>query len=203
MHVGAMLTNNIKELRIEFLLSPREFARLIGIYPDYIARLESGNRPLSDVWIDAIAKALGVPPEAVTDPGADIKSIAANAIRPPERPPVLCPIAARYAILSLVAKLGGLSRAEMLDEDGIADAVQNLVAYVDDQTPNLPGDQKDEIRANRLLRGLQISALTILQYHEAELPPSSQDDMEIALQGAVSLLEAFSKIDETAHVPGI
>lgn len=198
-----MLANNIKKLRIEFLLSPREFARLIGIYPDYIARLESGARPLSDIWIDAVAKALGVPPEAVTDPDVDIKAVAANARRPPEHPPVLCPIGARYAILALVAKLGGLRRAESLDEDDIADAVQNLVAYVDDQTPDLPGEKKDEIKANRLLRGLQISALTILQYHEAEPPPNFQEEMETALQGAMSLLEAFSRIDETAHVPGI
>lgn len=176
---------------------------MIGIYPDYIARLESGERRISDLWADAISRALGVPPEAVTDPKADVKAIAESAVRPPDRAPVLCPIAARFAIMALVAKLGGLRRAELLDEDNIADAVQNLVTYVDDRAPDIDGAAKDKVRANRLLRGLQISALAILQYHEAELPPNFQEDMETALQGAVSLLEAFSQVDETVHVPGI
>lgn len=197
------MTNNVKELRIAFLLSPREFARLIGIYPDYIPRLENGDRTLSPLWIDAITKALGVPEDVITDPAADIDAVARRLGRPKGRQPVLCPIAARYAILALVAKLGGLKRAEDLDEDRLADAVQNLVAYVDDSTPNLPGENRADVRPNRLLKGLQIVALTILQYHEAELQPDFHQALETAAQGAASLLEAFSSVDETVRLPGI
>ncbi len=197
------MANNIKALRIAFLLSPREFARLIGIYPDYVARLESGERALSEIWIDTVTKALGVPPEMVTDPSVKIDAAALRARRPDGPPPVLCPIAARYGVLALVAKMGGLRRAEALDEDRIADAVQNLVAYVDNRSPNLPGDQSADLRANRLLKGLQITALTILQSYEAELHPNFHRELEIAARGVASLLEAFSAVDENAQLPGI
>ncbi|WDI32970.1 helix-turn-helix transcriptional regulator [Hyphococcus flavus] len=197
------MANNLKELRIALLLSPRELARLIGIYPEYISRLESQDRPIGELWAEAITKALGVPAYALTDSEVDIAAIAARAKPRVERPPVLCPIAARYAIMALVAKMGGLWRAEAIEEDDIADAVQNLVAYVDDETPNLPGEKAGEVRASRLLRGLQISALTILQYHEADLTPDFQNQLEIAVLGAVQLLEAFSSVDETVQLPGI
>ncbi|WP_425410689.1 helix-turn-helix domain-containing protein [Hyphococcus sp.] len=197
------MSNNIQELRLAFLLSPREFARLIGVYPDYVSRLESGERPLTDLWIDAIAKALDVPRAMITDPDAKIDAKACHAHRPTITAPVLCPIAARYGVLALVAKMGGLRRAEALDEDKLADAVQNLVAYVDDRTPGLPGEHKEDVRANRLLKGLQITALTILQSCEADLPEDFHRQLEIAARGAHALLEAFSNVDETAQLPGI
>lgn len=196
------MTNNIKEWRLAFLLSPREFARLIGIYPDYILRLESGERELNDIWISAVAKALGVPRAAIADPHAEIALIAASVPRPQPRPPVLCPIGARYAILSLVAKWGGLAVANALTEDEIADAVQSFIAYVDDRSPDLAGGSSAEQRASRLSQGLQITALTILQSRVDDLPPDFEETMATALPAAVSLLEAFSRVDETTWLPG-
>jgi len=196
------MTNNIKEWRLAFLLSPREFARLIGIYPDYVPRLESGERPLNDIWISAIAKALGVPRAAIADPHAEIALIAASVPRPALRRPAVCPIGARFAILSLVAKWGGLRIVNALSEDEIADAVQSFISYVDDRAPDMPGGPSGETRINRLSQGLQITALTILQSRADDLPPDFEETLATALPAAVQLLEAYSQVDETTWLPG-
>ncbi|MCK5744867.1 MAG: helix-turn-helix transcriptional regulator [Oricola sp.] len=183
-----MIANNIKELRISFLLSPGDLARRIGIYPEYIARLESGDRTLSELWIDAVARALGVPREAVTAANEDLFR---GAHMSPEKlpklePPVLCPVGARFAVLSLIAKSAGLKSANGLSEDDLADAVLSLVTYV--------GRERDRGTANRLSQGLQITALTILQSCLPDPPEDFQEMFARALPGALGLLEAYSGI---------
>lgn len=180
-----MTPNNIKELRLSFLLSPGEFARRVGIYPEYVARLESGERPLSDLWIDAVARALGVPRAAVTAANEDIFK---GAHLTPDKlpalePPILCPIGARYAILALIAKTASLKTANTLYEDELADAVQSLVTYV---------GREPRGAANRLSQGLQITVLTILQSRSPDLPEGFQENFARALPGALALLDAFS-----------
>jgi transcriptional regulator with XRE-family HTH domain len=186
------MANNINALRLAFLLDAREFARLIGIYPDYMRRLESGDRPLTDLWIDAIARSLGVPADAVTNPATDFAGLAKNTPRPQREPTALCPIAARYAISSLVAKLGGLKTAQRLDEDELADAVQSLVSFIEEGRER--GDGSAGLNSNRLLKGLQITALTILQSRASDLPADLEQTLERLAPGAVSLLEAYSAV---------
>ena len=70
----------------------------------------------------------------------------------------------------------------------IADAVQSLVSYV--------GREPVRGGANRLSQGLQITALTILQSCFDDPPPNFQERLKAALPGALSLIEAFSLIDE-------
>ncbi len=181
------MANNINALRVAFLLDAQEFARLIGIYPDYIRRLESGDRPLTELWIDAVARTLHVGAEAVTQPGAPID---ADALKAPRSPPALCPLAARYAILSLIARLGGLRIAESLDEDEIADAVQSLVSFVEEDRLERGGGMD----ASRLSKGLQITVLTILQSRAPALPAGFEEMLERLAPGAVSLLEAYSAV---------
>ena len=190
-----MTSNNIKELRLSFLLSPREFARRVGIYPDYVSRLESGERSLSDLWIDAVARSFDVPREAVT--ASDItpyKPDSYKAVLAPEiAEPAVCPIAARFAIQSLLAKLAGLKTASKLSEDDLADAVQGLVSYVG------PAPESGLIEgnaANRLSQGLQITVLTILQSCLSDPPEDFQERLRQTLPGALSLLVAFSRCED-------
>lgn len=189
-----MTPNNIKELRLSFLLSPVEFARRVGIYPEYVARLESGERPLSDLWVEAVARALGVPREAVTAANEDIFKGAH--LTPDKLPklgaPLLCPIGARYAILALIAKTAELKIANTLYEDELADAVQSLVSYVG-REPDSRG------AASRLSQGLQITVLTILQSRSPDLPEGFQESFARALPGALALLDAFSGFADPAQ----
>ncbi len=192
------MVNNIQELRLAFLLSPREFARLIGIYQDYLPRLESGERALTDIWVTAVSEALGVPRVAVTEPELDLAALAATLPRPKPRRLVVCPIAARHAILALVAKLGGASTVLNIGEDNLADAVRTLIAYVDDSKTRKASDAPSNESASRLSQGLQITVLTILQSCSDDPPPDFQRAMEKILPGAVRLIEAFSRVDESA-----
>lgn len=187
------MANNINALRLAFLLDAKDFARLIGIYPDYVRRLESGDRPLTELWIDAVARALGVPADMVINPEADIDALAKDLPRPKRKRAVLCPAAARFAILSLVAKLGGLKTARSLDEDELADAVQSLVSFVDIE-PAMEG-AAGGLDSNRLSRGLQITVLTILQSRSPDLPNDLETLLETLVPGAVSLVEVFSAVD--------
>lgn len=195
------MANNIKKLRLAFLLGPREFSRLIGIYPDYLPRLESGERALTDGWIEAVAAALRIAPEAVLDPDANIPALAARAERPLVTSPALCPIGARFAILALVAKTGGLAVASKVDEDNLADAVCNLIAFVTGGERRAPSGELPPAMVNRLEKGLQITALAILQSCADEPPSDFQERLQAALPGASALIEAFSKLDELARAP--
>lgn len=186
------MANNIKELRLAFLLTPKELAARMGTYPQQVRRLEDAGRKLDDEWIEAVAEALGVPKAAVTDPSADIRAIVAAA-QPRGAGYRTCPIAARFAVQAMTARLGGMKLALALTEDDLAAAVRNLIAYVEAG----PEDEGEAARASRLSQALQIVVLAILQSHGASLRPRQLQAIPLADQGASSLIRWFSQIDET------
>ena len=186
------MANNINSLRVAFLLDARDFAKLVGIYPECVRRLESGERPLTELWIDAVANALDIPAEAVTSNTVNIAALAKERPRPVLPLSVLCPIAARYAILSLVAKLGGLRTANSLDEDELADAVRSLMSFVEESLAE--GESNASVASNRLSKGLQITVLTILQSRAPDLPADLEVMLERLAPGAISLLEGHSAV---------
>jgi transcriptional regulator with XRE-family HTH domain len=181
--------NNVRALRLAFLLTPKELAERMGADVRQIKRLEASEGDLSEEWVEAVSRALGVPASAVIDPFADIAGIAARAAR--RAPPQLhtCPIGARFAIQALVAKLGGLDMALSLSEDELGRTVQNLISYLESDD----GDSAEE-RFNRLSRALQIVSLTVLQSRGFVPGADFQEKMSKALLGAMSLLRAFSEI---------
>lgn len=181
--------NNLKELRLAFLLTPRELGERLGADPQQVTRLEAEGRELSEEWVEAVARALGVPRYAVVDPAADIGAIVARVGRPPAARIKTCPIGARFAIQAMVAKLGGLKMALSLDEDALATAVQNLISY----TEIADGDDSEEDRLNRQSLALRIIVLTILQSRGLAGDPELPQSMERALEGATQLLRAFSE----------
>ncbi len=210
------MANNIKRLRLGFLFTPREFSRLIGVYPEYLPRLESGERALTDAWIDVVSGALGIPPEAVLDPDANIQKIVSSVPRPDFDRASVCPLSVRYGILAIAAKTCGLKLAEKITEDDLAEAVCSLIAFVqggaqpstlEKSNPEMSGLEKpapgvlDEKALSRLSKGLQITALAILQSCFDDPPPDFQERLDAALQGAMSMIVAFSQIDERARPP--
>lgn len=195
------MANNIKKLRLAFLFTPREFSRLIGVYPEYLPRLEAGERALTDAWIDAVSGALGIEPEAVLDPDADIPAIVSSVPRPEVSSAAICPLSARYAILAIAAKTCGLHIAERITEDDLADAVCSLITFVEGGERGRLAGRLDKKAVSRLSKGLQITALAILQSCFDDPPPDFQERLDAALPGAVSLIESFSRIDESARPP--
>lgn len=185
------MANNVKELRLAFLLTPKELAARMGADVRQVERLESGDQPLTEEWVEAVSRALGVPASAIVDPSADIRAIVAGSARTPVRPARTCPVGARFAIQAMVAKLGGVKMALALNEDDLARAVQNLVNYVE----TTEGDDSEEERANRLSLSLQIIVLTILQSRGVAPDPEFLDAMAKAQTGAMSMLQAFSDMD--------
>lgn len=181
--------NNVKALRLAFLLTPKELAERMGADVRQVERLEANEGALSEEWVEAVSRALGVPASAVVDPFADIAAIAAKAGR--RVPPRLetCPIGARFAIQALVAKLGGLDMALSLSEDELGRTVQNLISYLESDE-----EDSEEERFNRLSRALQIVSLTVLQSRGFVPGAGFQEKMSKALPGAMSLLKAFSGI---------
>lgn len=191
------MPNKIKELRLAFLLSPRQFAERLGIYPDYVPRLESGAREINEVWIDAVARALGAPREAVADPAFDISCLEGSALPPGQGAPV-CAVGVRYALLALVAKLGGMEIAKSLSEDEIADATIGLVDYMF-QAAEANGQNGTKSPLNHLSQGLQIVSLTILQSRGVEPGQDFQYRMNVALPSAAQLAQGF----HLAHGAGL
>ena len=185
--------NNIKELRLAFLLPPKQLAARLGIEVDLLKQLERSKEPLADEWVEAMALAFGVPKSAVSDPTVDIEAVAAaaNSTPAPEQP--VCRIGARFAIQAMVAKLGGINIALNLSEDALAKAVQNLLTYAEE---NRGEDDDPEKRFNRLSQSLQIAVLTILQSRGVEPDPQFGETMTTARHGALSLLQSFSQIDQ-------
>jgi transcriptional regulator with XRE-family HTH domain len=61
--------NRVRELRIKAGLSQDELARRMGTTRSQIAKLERGERRLTDKWIERAAKALGVPMAAIIGAG--------------------------------------------------------------------------------------------------------------------------------------
>jgi len=181
--------NNIRRLRVAFLLTPTELANRMGADAFDIERIEKENFVLGEEWVAAVSAALGVPPEAVTDPLVNVDAVreAAQATASPVRR--LCPIGARFAILALVAKFGGLKFAKRLDEDDLARAVQNVERFVSETE-----EDAVELRLNRLTLALRITVLAILQSRDAARRIPLQGDLDDALQGASMLLDRFSRI---------
>lgn len=181
------MANNLNKLRIEFMLTPKELAERLAIDPDQIRRLETMEGDLPEEWAEAIALAFGVPVEALSDPQADIAAIVSTATPSDEPSSRVCRIGARFAIQAVVAKIGGLKLSLDLTEDELASAVQNLILYVEDGAENE--------RATRLTQALQIAALTILQSRGDDPQPDLRDTLQIAQDGALGLVQSFSKID--------
>ena len=195
---GLDMKNNTKQIRLALTLTPRQAADRIGVDADRFKQLEECNAAsLSDDWIEALAHAFGVSTRAITDPLADIHMIAAYARTPRADEDAFCPIATRYAVLAMVAKLGGLKIAQALSEDRLDAAVQNIILYTEaDRTNNSAED-----RLNRLSQSLQITALTILQSHGVDPESDFPHAIEIARDGALQLLQAFSRIDWMRRAP--
>ena len=183
--------NNTKALRLALLWTPQQLADRLGIQPARLRRLEEEKSAPQAEWAEAIAHAMGVPAYAVTSPDADIAAAAAAA-RPEQDDHSICRIAVRYAILAMAAKLGGLDAAHAIREDDLEIAIQNLALYTETEHSREKGA---EDQLNRLSRSLQIAVLTILQSRGADPGPDLRQEMTLALDGSLSLLEAFSRID--------
>ncbi|MBY0422213.1 MAG: helix-turn-helix domain-containing protein [Parvularculaceae bacterium] len=185
------MANNIRDLRVAFLLTPRQLAERMGTYPQQVYRLEASSKTPSIEWVEAVARALDVPENAVTDPDFDVNSLALTARAVSVLRRRICPIGARFAIQAIVARLGGMKLALALSEDDLATAVVNLIAYVE------AGEDSDEgRRANRLSQSLQIVALAILQGHGIVLDPKYVQALTKLDQGASQLIRSFSEIGE-------
>jgi transcriptional regulator with XRE-family HTH domain len=183
------MANNLKELRLMMLLTPTEVAARIGTDAAQVERLERPDRDLEEEWVDAIARGLGVPHAAVTDPKADIRQMTATA-GGEDGPPAatLCPIGLRYAILAATAKLAGPKTAALLNEDALMTAVQNVIRYVERDDRPTEAEQ-----FNRLSQALQITVLTILESRGADQGPQFQKSIRPTLEGATRLVTEFSR----------
>jgi len=183
------MMNNIKELRLAFLLTPKQLADRLGIKVDVLRQLENSDAPLANEWNEAVALAFRVPTPTISDPDADIGAVvaAASSFHVPEYP--ICRVGARFAIQAMVAKLGGLNIALDLSED----AVQNLLAYAEEEKG---AEVEPELRLNRLSQSLQIVALTILQSRGVDPDREFPQTMVIARDGALSLLRIYSQLEQ-------
>ncbi len=181
-----MTGNNVRRLRVAFLLTPRQLAARMGAETSDVERIEAEGFELSEEWIIAVARALGVPESAVTSPKLDVEELRLCATDVP-MPTALCPTAARHALLALVAKFGGPKMARALDEDDIARAVQNFRRFVET-------GEGDVASLSRLKQALQITVLACLQSRDFAPGPNFQADLEEALSGAAEMVRRFSRI---------
>lgn len=180
--------NNIRKLRLAFLLTPSELARLMRAEPSDIERIEAQSQPLAEEWIRSVSGALGIPAEFITAP-----NINTNAVKLLSKgfaePPNACPIAARYAISAILAKFGGAEFAAKIDPDDLARLIQNFYDFVENDRA---ANETSELNRRRL--ALQITVLTFLQSRDFEPGPTFQKDLEDATAGALALMDRFSKI---------
>lgn len=186
-----MTTNNTKVLRLALLLTPQQLADRLGVTTKRVQELEQSGSVLPEGWPEALAHALGVPTPAITDPDTDIEQTVRLAKNTQAGKHRICRIAARFALLSMVAKLGGLNIALELSEADLEIALQSLILYTED----FENQESEKERLNRLSQSLQITALAILQSHGVESEVDLLHEMEIARDGALSLIEAFSRAD--------
>lgn len=181
--------NDLQTTRMSLRLSREEFARRIGIYTDYIIDLETSNRTLSSVWEEAVEQGLGVKPSAIADPLFEGRK-APGAPLPPQRR-YACPIAIRFALQTLIAYIAGVNRTREISEDQYADAVVGLNLFLADGDDEV---ESADARFNRLLKGLQITALTIAQSCEIDPERAFETKMDAALAPLARLIEAFSDL---------
>lgn len=202
-----VIANNTKELRLQLLLTPKQLADRLGVTTKRLRALEQPDKPLPEGWPEAIAHALGVPASTVTHPNPDLQKVGLESTAQAAERRV-CRIAARFAILAMVAKLGGLSVASELSEPDLDLALQSLLLYTEnppnagspDKKTKKDGEaEKDEL--NRLSQSLQITVLAILQSRGVEPETDLLREMEIARDGALSLIETFSNAGSNADRP--
>lgn len=181
--------NDLQTMRMRLRLSREEFARRIGIYADYIADLEVSDRTLSSVWEEAVEQGLGVKPSTIADPLFDrVKS--SDAPLPPQRG-YACPIAIRFALQTLIAYMAGVNQTLAISEDQYADAVLGLNLFLAEGDDGL---ESADVRFNRLLKGLQITALAIARSCEIDPEREFEMKMDAALPPLARLIESFSDL---------
>ena len=180
--------NNLKTLRLSLRMSRDAFAARIGVYPDYLIHLETSDRKLTAAWSEAIAKGFGVAPEDFASPVFDGVADGVASLPPMRR--FACPIAIRFALQMLIARIAGVSRSLELTEDQYADAVISLNAFLADSAEDAEGGERDQF--NRLLKGLQITVLTIVQSCEIDPRNGFEERLAAALPPLARLIEAFS-----------
>ena len=185
---GGGATNNIRKLRLAFLLTPAELARLMRAEPSDVERIEAQTRPLAEEWIRSVSRALGILPEFITAPDISTSAVRAMSTGFAE-PPNACPIAARYAISAILAKFGGAEFAARIDPDDLARLIQNFYDFVENDRS---GNEKSELNRRRL--ALQITVLTFLQSRDFEPGQTFQTDLAEATAGALALMDRFSMI---------
>lgn len=183
------MANNIRRLRVAFLLTPKQLAALIGADASDVERIEADDFALGEEWIAAVAGALGVPASAVTDPEIDLDALRKCAPDVKACRHDLCPTGARFAILAIVAKFGGLKLAKRLDEDDLARAVQNFISFVEADS-----SQNEEELFTRQKLALRIAVLAILQSRAVAPGPHFEEDLEEALTGGAAMIRSFSRI---------
>lgn len=185
------MPNNVRKLRVAFLLTPSELARLMRADASDVERIEAPDFVLTGEWIAAVAHALGVPAAAVTAPDIDANALRRAATAAAPSAAAFCPVGARYALLAIVAKFGGVKFAGGIDEDDLARAVQNMVAFIEDD-PQIPGNDG----LSRLTLALRIAVLAILQSRGFVPGPGFEAHLEEALQAATRLISGFAAIDD-------
>ena len=193
------MANNLKRLRLAFLITQSELANRLGVNPQSLYEIEASDQTPPIDWVDALAAALRVSPTAITDPSTDIDAVVAETQKKRNRQHPICRVGARFAVQAMVAKLGGLKYALDLDEDSLATAVQSIAAYIEDGGEEIDGEE----RLNRLSRSLRIAVLTILQSRGVDPEPHFQEILAIATDGATALLQSFSQIDRVRYEPEV
>lgn len=175
-----------------FLLTPRDLAARMGADETDIYRIESPTYELDDQWIGAAARAFCVDAAAITDEEIDLEAIvSASFMIEPAAAAAFCPVAVRYGLLTLTAKVAGMRIARSLDDDELARAAQQMAVFVDSE--KLAANDNDE-RFNRLKLSLQIAVVAILQARGVRVEPHFQQVLDEGVPAVAQLIERFSQI---------
>jgi len=67
-HFARVLPNNVARYRKAAKMTQTGLATAIGVKRDYVAKLESGAKPLSPEWLEKIGSAVGVEPYLLIAP---------------------------------------------------------------------------------------------------------------------------------------
>ncbi len=180
--------NNIKELRLAFLLTPQELAARMGTYPEQVLRLEASEEALPSEWIESVSEALGVPSDVVIARRVDYNALLSEPSVRLAKPFRLCPSTIRFALTAVVARLAGLSLALGLPEDELAIAVRNIIDFVerDRRSDEAPPD------VNRLFQSLQITVVAILQARGVVLTEQDLESLRQTTHAATTMIRAMS-----------
>ncbi|MCA8888283.1 MAG: helix-turn-helix transcriptional regulator [Parvularculaceae bacterium] len=186
------MANNIRRLRLAFLLTPRDLAARMGADETDIFRIESQTYHLDEQWIAAAAHAFCVDAAVITDEEIDLDAIvSASFMNEPAMTVAFCPVAVRYGLLTLIAKFAGMRVARSLDDDELARAAQQMAAFIESETP---AANDDDTRFNRLKLSLQIAVLAILQARGVRVEPHFQQVLDEGVPAVAQLIEGFSRI---------